>query len=178
MFSNKRIIAFVIYAICLLGIPAKMIVDQQGVFNEGTAYKFKCQPVDPNDPFRGKYVRLGFDRIKASNDDRSNRNKSYGVVSVDNEGYATISKVVHGYNDKEPMVQLNFNYSNDSVSVFTLPFDRLYMNENKAQAAEDLYRNALRDTTQDVYAKVYITEGRFLLDDVYVDEIKLRDAIE
>jgi len=126
MFSNKRIIAFVIYAICLLGIPAKMIVDQQGVFNEGTAYKFKCQPVDPNDPFRG----------------------------------------------------LNFNYSNDSVSVFTLPFDRLYMNENKAQAAEDLYRNALRDTTQDVYAKVYITEGRFLLDDVYVDEIKLRDAIE
>jgi len=178
MFDNKRIIAFVIYAICLLGIPAKMILDQQAVFNEGTAYKFKCQPMDPNDPFRGKYVRLGFDRIEAPVNKQTSSNLHYGIISIDDNGYAHVSKVVHTYDPAQVMIELNLNYSNDSISVFTLPFDRLYMNEDKAQAAEDLYRHALRDDTQDVYAKVYISEGRFFLDDVYVNGSPLKDMVE
>ena len=52
------------------------------------------------------------------------------------------------------------------------------MNENKAQSAEDLYRNALRDNSQDVYAKIYISQGRYLLDDVYVDGVRLKDVLE
>lgn len=179
MFDNKRIIAFIIYAICLLAIPAKMILDQQAVFNEGTAYKFKCQPVDPNDPFRGKYVRLGFERIEAPvNNKQNSSDPFYGIISLDNNGYAHVSKVVHTYDPDEVMIELNLNYSSDSISVFSLPFDRLYMNEDKAQSAENLYRDALRDDNQDVYAKVFISNGRFLLDDVYVDGTPLKDMLE
>ena len=177
MLDNKRIIAFAIYAICLLGFPAKMILDQQAVFNEGTAYKFKCQPVDPSDPFRGKFVRLAFERIEAPTNEKSGNSLNYGLLDVDNQGYASVSKVVQQYNPDQAMVELNFNYSTDSTSIFTLPFDRLYMNENKAQAAEDLYRNALGDPNQDVYAKVYISDGRYLLDDVYVNGVPLKEKI-
>lgn len=179
MLKNKRIIAFTIYAICLLGIPAKMIFDQQTTFNEGTAYKFKCQPIDPNDPFRGKYVRLGFDEIIFSNKNIMSQNKFYGMIKVDNEGFAHIDKVIDHYSTDLVLLELDYPlFTNDSTALFTLPFDRLYMNENKAEAAEDLYRNTLSDETQNVYAKVYISEGRFLLDDVYINDLKLSDAID
>ena len=179
MLNNKRIIAFTIYAVCLLALPAKMIYDQQNVFNEGTAYKFKCQPVDPNDPFRGKYVQLRFENIVVTDKEVMSHDKFFGVVTVDNEGYARIEKVVNQYSDNLILLELDYPlFQNDSTATFTFPIDRLYMNENKAQSAEDLYRNALRDNSQDVYAKIYISQGRYLLDDVYVDGVRLKDVLE
>jgi len=178
MLTNKRIIAFAIYALCLLGIPGKMIIDQNKIFSEGNAYKFKCQPLDPNDPFRGKYVRLGFERIEVPKVTNEYKNKNYGVIEVDNDGFASIRKVIQDPTSTDSFVEIDFRFSNDTLSRFTLPFDRLYMNENKAYAAEELYRNALNDSTQNVYAKVYIYKGRYLLEDVYVNDTRLRDAVE
>jgi len=171
MTSNMRIIAFAIYAIGLIGFPIWMIVQENNTFNEGDAYKFKCAPLDPNDPFRGKYITLRFENIEFQDSIYKYRGGPvYGYVDVNDTGYAYISSLDSIPNQSEPYIKLEKTSGFKGSIRYRLPFDRLYMNENKAQAAEDLYRNALRDTTQSVYAKVYIAGDRFLLDDVYVHQ--------
>jgi uncharacterized membrane-anchored protein len=45
-------------------VPAQMIYDQEQVLREGKTYHFKTAPIDPSDPFRGKYITLSFERCK------------------------------------------------------------------------------------------------------------------
>jgi len=178
MLSNKRIIAFAFYAIGLIGFPIWMIIQENNTFNEGNAYKFKCAPLDPTDPFRGKYITLRFEPIEFQ-DSLSNYvgKPTYGHIVVDRNGFANVSSIDTIPPKGSPYLLLREFSVRNKINEYLLPFDRLYMNENKAQAAEDLYRNALRDSTQQVYAKVYISGDRFLLDDVYVDDVPIRLTI-
>ena len=59
--KKTQIVLFVLVALAQLYVPAKMIWDQEDVLKNGSEYKFKTDPVDPNDPFRGKYITLSFD---------------------------------------------------------------------------------------------------------------------
>lgn len=56
----KIILLIVLFAI-QLAIPGYMIFEQNQILTEGTAYKFKTRPIDPYDPFRGRYVTLAFE---------------------------------------------------------------------------------------------------------------------
>ena len=53
-------ILFVIVALIQLFVPAQVILQQESVLETGNVYRFKTQPVDPNDPFRGKYITLNY----------------------------------------------------------------------------------------------------------------------
>ena len=179
MNSNKRLIAFSIYAVALICFPIWMIVNENNTFKEGIAYKFKCAPLDPNDPFRGKYIALRFENIEVKESGVEMKNPPYfGLVDIDKDGFAFISAVEFTQPVNTTYIELNLISTDIGTAWYTLPIDRLYMNEYKAQAAEDLYRNALQDSTQNVYAKVYISDDRYLLDDVFVDDVPLREALD
>ena len=45
---------FILVALVQLFVPAKMILDREDILDMGKEYKFKTEPIDPNDPFRGK----------------------------------------------------------------------------------------------------------------------------
>ena len=52
---------FLAVVLVQLVVPAKMIFDKEVILKTGTIYKFKTQPIDPSDPFRGKYVTLNYE---------------------------------------------------------------------------------------------------------------------
>ena len=52
--------SFIAVALIQLLVPAKMIWDQEEVMRDGKVFRFKTEPIDPNDPFRGKYITLSF----------------------------------------------------------------------------------------------------------------------
>ena len=54
------IISFVLIVIVQLSVPLKMIHDKQSPLIYGQEFTFKTEPIDPYDPFRGKYVTLSF----------------------------------------------------------------------------------------------------------------------
>ena len=60
---NKRYLfaGFILVALLQLFVPANMIWQEEGTIQEGTEFHFKVAPVDPNDPFRGKYISLAFE---------------------------------------------------------------------------------------------------------------------
>ena len=54
------IIAFVLLALIQWVLPARMIWEREEVLQIGKEFKFIVEPIDPEDPFKGRYINLNF----------------------------------------------------------------------------------------------------------------------
>ncbi|MEP2935874.1 MAG: GDYXXLXY domain-containing protein [Gilvibacter sp.] len=180
-------IGFVAMLLLQLGLPSKMIFDQKQALEVGTPYKFKTQPIDPTDPFRGKYVALNYelDTFKTTDTTYIRGQEIYVYIAADSSGYAQASQVSHSkLKTDQDFVMAEVNWSNGTEVYFELPFNRLYMEEGKAFEAETAYSNANPRTWQqrdipdsECYALVYINGGTVRLEDVFIDEMSLREVV-
>ncbi len=162
---------FALLAIIQLFVAAKMIVDSENVINNGSTFLFKLKPIDPNDPFRGKYMTLAFDADNFSIDTCINigHHEAFVYLKKDNAGFAEIQSVEYDTNLKgtdyvkasvycdyygpvnklkKPSLQVNY------------PFNRYYMNELDITEVEDKVRELMRDTTATLYGEVYVHAGQ------------------
>ena len=175
--------AFVVLALVQLFVPANMILNREQVLKSGVAYKFKTRPIDPNDPFRGKYITLDYELNSFETKDTTwvSGQPFYLYLKNDSLGYATIdtiSKIVlKEKNDYIKSKVARYYYAGNDVN-FDLPFDRFYMEETKAYDAEVLTRAAVRDTSKTTYALVYIKAGEAVLADVLVNNVSVIDLVE
>ena len=83
---------------CLLQwlVPGKMIYDSERVIDEGVLYKFKTQPIDPSDPFRGKYITLSFNAnslVLPDSADWVSGEEVFVTFTTDSTGFATPSGI-------------------------------------------------------------------------------------
>jgi len=174
---------FIAVALIQLFIPAKMIFDKEAIMKEGTAYKFKTRPVDPNDPFRGKYITLQYDiRTIATKDTLWQRgDEAYLYIVKDDNGFAVPLQVSRDKLDLDQDYVTTkvtwYNKKKQELNV-NLPFNRYYMEESKAYEAEVAHRNAQRDSLPDnTYALVHIKDGTAVLTDVFIDEISIVEHV-
>lgn len=178
-------ILFLLVALVQLAIPAQMIFGQETVLKKGVAYKFKTRPVDPSDPFKGKYITLNFEENSFKTEDSLwQRNDDVLVyLKTDTLGYAkidTISKSILPNNTHDYVKAKAFWYSKGIKELsIRFPFDKYYMKETKAYAAEVAVRNRQRDTLlNNTYALVYVQDGEAVLDDVIIDDVSIRDYVK
>ena len=190
---NRKIllILFGITAAIQLAVLLKMIWDSEQVITTGTAYKFELQPVDPNDPFRGKYMTLRFEQSNFITDTCAvniGYQDAYVLIENGNDGFAKINTIVLS----QPSTNLDYfkaqvycnpiygTQSKDKPSTLThysyviqYPFERYFMNENTIAMAEEKVRAAMRDSTQQVYGEVMIKEGQSRLTSVQIDGVPI-----
>ncbi len=185
--SRNRIllIAFILVALVQLYVPAKMILDKEGVLRSGTEYKFRTAPIDPSDPFRGKYITLDHDGTIVSVQDEQDwveGEEVYVSLSTGEDGFASIGSISKGKpSGDRDFVRATVGYvSSDSSNRVTIeyPFDRYYMEESKAYDAELVYRESQGDTTQVTYALVSVKEGEAVLKEVYINGIPIREIVK
>lgn len=174
---NRWIIAtFIMLSLAQLYLPIKMIVDQEAVVSKGKTFRFKVAPLDPNDPFRGKYITLRYEAnsVKVKNVNEWMRNaRVYVVLKTDPQGYAVISSLLA----QRPENQVDyvearigmFNGEDKSTVHIEYPFGRFYMEETKAVEAEKLFLETLRSPKSNAYAQVYVREGNALIGDVVIN---------
>jgi uncharacterized membrane-anchored protein len=175
-------IIFVIVALVQLAVPAKMILDKENILSFGTPYKFRTAPVDPYDPFRGKYITLRFDanQFDVPNDTSW---KSDDVVYVhlgkDSLGYAKIKDITRQppADDNIDFVKARIRYAYDDKVTIEYSFNHFYMEESKAADAETTYRNSQFDTAQVVYALVNVRKGEAALKDVMINDMSIADIV-
>jgi len=174
---SKKIIfgIFVLVAIAQLAAPLSMIAEQEEIVTDGATYKFRSRPIDPYDPFRGKYITLYFDQNRAKVEHPEkwvDIEFGYFPIENDNEGFAIVqSPLLSPPNDRDYLkMKLNNYYgSNDSIVRYSLPFNKFYMNEDEALNAEKEYRRVNRDRNKEnAYAVVKILEGEAVLQDVII----------
>jgi len=190
---NSRILlifGFVLLCSAQLYFPAKVVLQNEGILDSGTAWKFKCRPIDPNDPFRGKYITLAFEAGTFKTLDSTeyeSKEPVYALLEKDSLGYAKVSNI-----SREAPVnpdylsasvlstrKTNWNNENSDYTVrLELPFNRYYMEESKAKPAEDAYRDARRDEETDVYALVKVKDGTAVLENVFINDQPIKEYVE
>lgn len=164
-----------------LFIPSQMIYQQEDTLRTGTAYKFKTEPIDPTDPFRGKYITLNYDMdsYETNEEDWPYKSPVFVYLKTDNQGFAavkTLSKILLDTED-DYVVAESYNIYKGKLN-FSLPFDRFYMNENKALDAQISVRKAQMDTSRTCYALVYIKDGTAVLEDVLINDVSIQKFVE
>jgi uncharacterized membrane-anchored protein len=177
---------FLLVAAVQLYIPAEMISHNESIIQTGTVLKFKCEPIDPYDPFQGKFIYLNFSNRTIRVDKAKNyeyNQKIYATFKKDAEGYAIIDKIYK----KKPTDRTDFlelivdNINNyDSIEKITLeyPFNRFYMNEYKAPLAEQTYVESVNDIKKSVYAEVAIKNGTGVIKEVMIDNVSIKDYVQ
>ena len=174
--------AFILLVIVQLYIPAKMVFDSEDILKTGTEYKFRTAPMDPNDPFRGKYIELDFSAstFEISEDEEwLNDEDIFVSITTDEKGYAKIKSVSR----QKPEGTTEFTRgkvartitSNPKRLLIQYPFDRYYMEEYKAPDAEKVFRESQRNNKEEAYALVNIKNGEAVLRDVIIGGVSIKD---
>lgn len=175
--------AFIITALLQLAAPLKMVYDSETTERQGTVYKFKTEPIDPTDPFRGKYVTLSFEdsRVTSKLDGWKQEEKVYVYVK-DSAGFAKVCNVSrHSLKTDRDYFMANVDYFNGSTLRLSFPFDRYYMEESKAPDAETAYRTYTNDSGNNdkpAYALVAVKDGNAVLKDVIIDGKPIKEYVE
>lgn len=169
------VILFVITAVFQWLVPVDMIKGKEDVLKNGTAFYFKTQPIDPVDFMRGRYINLYFENNRfvkdTANNDFEYNEKAYITVATAKTGESFAVNVTK----EKPTSTSNYfkakiyAYQNDSIITIYFPFDKFYMEENKAPVAETVYNENNRDILKKCFAKVFIKDGEFVLSDVLID---------
>jgi uncharacterized membrane-anchored protein len=185
MYRKKILLPlFLIVAFVQLYIPAKMIFWQEDILKSGTEFKFITAPVDPNDPFRGKYIHLQFaeNRVKVEDIyDYSSGEEVYAIIFTDESGFAKVKSV----SKLPPDDSLQFlkvyvgNVWIDSTTIaLEFPFDRYYMEESKAFQAEVIYNLSQTDSTKITYALVNVKNGEAVVKEVLIDGKPIKEIVQ
>ncbi len=175
-------IIFIIIAIAQIFVPIQMTMDNEDVIDSGVAYKFKTRPIDPTDPFRGKYITLRYEINHFNTSDTTYvvGEEIYVYIRNDNKGFAEVHNVSKEPLDvKEDYVKTRVTYYYKGKVSFQLPFNTFYMEETKAYDAEMAYNRANRDSLpNNIYALVYIKEDSAVLKDVYIDDVPIQEFVD
>lgn len=186
--NNKYLllIAFVFVAFAQIYVPASMILEREDILATGKTFKFRTNPVDPNDPMRGKYITLGFDENNYTIQGEQQFMQGENIfvhLKEDLDGFVEIKNL----SSEKPGEDIDFvkaeiwyiNYQNDTSNIsINYPFDRYYMEESKAPQADTIYSESLSDTTTITYAVVKIKNGEAVLEDVMIDGISIKDLVD
>lgn len=173
MMSHKKfIIIGSLVALIQLLVPAWMIYQKELVIQKGTTYLFPIAPVDPHDPFIGKYIYLNFlnnSFIARGSLDVEYGDNVYAILDKNAEGKAIVKKLRTGVpQNSEVYFKAKINYSDSNRINIEYPFNVFYMEEFKAIKAEDIYRKEV-SKKGNAFAVVKVYQGQYTITDVIIN---------
>jgi len=174
--------AFIIIALVQWFVPGKMIFDREAILKNGQTFRFLTEPVDPSNPFVGKYIILNFkeERFTVSNPDKYSYNQDiYVLLQNDSSGFAHVK----GISATAPaagsaFVKAKVRWINAKEIMINYPFDKYYMDEFKAPKAENAYREANIDTSRKTWAVIKVWKGNAVTENVMIDNKPIFDLIK
>jgi uncharacterized membrane-anchored protein len=173
-----RNIAFGAVMILYLWFPFSMIADQQRILKEGEMFRFRPQPIDPYDAFRGRYIILSFVDQNIDFPDAQEifkyDDRIYVSLEKDSLGYAYFSKPSFEKPASENYLKTKVWFTNkDQVTVETPENLRFYyLNEKLAPLAEQKFRELTSNRERNevnVYLDARVLNGEVLIEELYFE---------
>ena len=180
MKTKSLLFLFAVAVILQLAVPAAMIAKRERVLRDGRAFKFRTAPVDPADAFRGRYVALNLEQNRMAvplGSDYARGQKVYAVLMEDDAGFATITDLRPERPDTGPYLATRIRYVYNTNAFLDLPFDRFYMEEDAAPAAEKAYWEHSRRTNTAAYIQVRIQNGFGVTENLFINDTPIRDFL-
>ncbi len=163
-----------------LAVPASMIAGREMTLRHGRQYRFRTAPVDPYDPFRGRFVALNLEAASAPLPKERKFNYEQQVLvrlAVDEAGFAYCRDIV-----LEPPAEGAYltarvqSWDKERVRL-QLPFDRYYAEEELAPEIERAYRAHSQRGKQEVYITVRVRNGKGVLEELYINELPVGEYL-
>lgn len=185
MSGRVRSIIFALVCLAQLAVPVSLVVKHEQTQASGSPWRFQTAPVDPGDPFRGRYVRLSFAAERApvpladaGSGYLAHDRRVYAELAAGSDGFARLVRVhekrPEGVAYADVFVQQMWPRDRDeplsmpSVQV-RLPFNRYYLPEAQAPAVEREYMEASRTAQANTYAEVRVRDGHAALVGLVLD---------
>lgn len=164
-------------------VPMSMIAKREMTLSQGTQYKFRCEPVDPYDAFRGKYVALRIQpegNLTWKGTALEYNQEVYVALGTDDDGFVRVDEILlRPPNDRDYVTaKVSWNSAGAEAVSLQFPFDRFYLEENKAPEAERAYNQSLRREVQDTYISVRVRKGFGVIEELYISDTPLDTFLE
>lgn len=173
--KKLRLIIFLVVALAQISVPASMIWKRQCTLSEGRAWKFRTAPVDPVDVLRGRYLVLRFAaETTRATAPPSNDGGLYAVLTEDAEGFAVVDHVTPEPRRGDNIIRVEYAGIFEGEVRLRFPFDRYWINEVEAPAAERAYFAHGRENG---YAIVRVARGDAAIEELYLAGMSLRDYL-
>jgi uncharacterized membrane-anchored protein len=196
--TNTRLKAAVLGLLSVAQLTAAgwSIARYESTLRSGTLYRIRVEPVDPADAFRGRYVavrpsiripepidletRQLLDRIQ-------NRDEGYVVLGSDADGFARVSAVLMAPPARGDYLKVAYAWDlmlraaqvdqagTTGGYVVAFSFDRYYMNERAAPAAEQQFVEAAgRNSSRRAWLAVRVKDGVGVIESLFIDGVELK----
>ncbi|MDJ0849456.1 MAG: GDYXXLXY domain-containing protein [Myxococcota bacterium] len=127
-------VAFALACLAQLAFASSSMWQAESTLHRGTLHYFRTDPVDPVDPFRGRYVALAFRSSRvplAEGAALAKGETAYVELGVGDQGNATLERA-HAAAPEADHLALPVERA-DGTGVFVrLPFERYYAEEGRA----------------------------------------------
>jgi uncharacterized membrane-anchored protein len=173
--KSWRLILFILVGLAQLGVPASLIWKRERTLRYGRVWKLRTAPVDPVDAFRGRYVALDFEAEGQEISPPSNVGYGQSVfitMRQTPEGFAEIDQVL-----PRPPVGDDFIEAELRGKTVSLPFDKYWVTERDAPAAETAYRAQSRREKRNAFVTVRVFRGDAALEELYLDGVPLGEYL-
>lgn len=170
-----RLLIFAVVGLAQLAVPASLIWKREQTLRHGSVWKFRTAPVDPIDAFRGRYVALQFEAEGQEISPPANasyRQTIFVTLRQNSEGFAEVDQV-----NSSPPAGDDFIEAKLLGKTVSLPFDKYWVTERDAPAAEAAYRAQSRRDKQNAFATVRVFRGDAALEQLYLDGVPLGEYL-
>lgn len=176
--NKLRLIIFLLVALAQITVPASMIWKRQRTLREGRLWKFRTAPVDPVDAMRGRYLVLRFEAENFSSaTPLPYQDTVYVKLKEDADGFAAVDQVDVKLPEGDDVVWAEGFSSYQGKGHVRFSFDRLWVTEANAPAAERAYADHSRREKIDAYATVRVMAGDAGIEELYIAGQPLREYL-
>ncbi len=178
--NRKSTALIVLIAVVQLAVPAVMIRARERTLREGQSFRFACEPVDPYDAFRGRYIRIAVDTQRVPwTDHEPNTRRSramYAILETGGDGYARVASVTNRRPSDAAFVRAKI-WALDPASgeaQVRLPIDRFYLPDHEAPEAERAYMRSLSGGSRAADVVVRVRNGDLVVEDLLIEGTPIR----
>jgi len=176
MKGKLAIAIFTVMAVAQWAVPGSMILKHERALSQGELFNFRCQLVDPYDPFRGRYVAVGVNAgevVLTEEQEGWTGRQLYVALERDDEGFARYGNVT-----EEPPSEGAYLFTQvDYGGWVHFPLDRFYMDEYIAPEAEAVYWDAAVSEEIDAHLAVRILNGHAVIEQLYIENTPVADYV-
>jgi uncharacterized membrane-anchored protein len=181
---NKKLsLVIIAIAAAQLAVPLSMIWAHERTLREGMVLRFACEPVDPIDAFRGRYIRVSVGAPLAPWMDgdlpRRHSDPVYAVLDVGEDGHARVIAATSRPPSTGAYVRarnLGLHHA-DRMIRLELPIERFYLPEHEAPAAEQAYLKSLVGEACGAVVVARVRRGHLVVEDLLIHGASIRSLL-
>lgn len=166
MSKNLRLGLFAVVCFVQLVVASGAIAEHERTLSDGEVYRFRLAPVDPNDPFRGRYVALAYEASTMPGAVAPSSDRVFAMIAVNAEGDAYFAELREDRPETGDYIRTNAYSHFQGGAQVIIPFNRFYADEATALRMEKLYLQG--EPTRDAYAMVRVRNGHGVIESVTI----------